>query len=94
MAKKTSTVWILGLVIAGSLTSQAQALYRRPTLDELAAIADDNGVLPQPYLALTNANVVDVRGWSILRGVTIVLRSGKIVSVGAELPPADAASAW
>jgi imidazolonepropionase-like amidohydrolase len=65
-------------------------LYRRPSLESLEALADSDGVLPQPFLALTNANVVDVRGGTILRGVTVVVRNGKIESVGASAPPAGA----
>lgn len=73
-----------------AVTSFAQELYRRPSLDDLAAIADADGVLPQPFLALTNANVVDVRSGSILEGVTVVLRNGNIESVGTDAPPAGA----
>ena len=91
-SKKASRVLTLvaWVSVSGVLASDAQELYRRPTLDELAAIADAEGILPQPYLALTNANVVDVRGGSILRDVTVVLRSGKIESVGANEPPSGA----
>lgn len=92
MTKVKPKVFILLTWAAVSLavTSFAQELYRRPSLDELAAIADADGVLPQPFLALTNANVVDVRGGSILEGVTVVLRNGNIESVGTDAPPAGA----
>ncbi|MFQ5792125.1 MAG: amidohydrolase family protein, partial [Acidobacteriota bacterium] len=50
----------------------------------------DEDVLPQPYLALTHVNVVDVRSGDIARDVTVVLRDGKIASVGAGEGPADA----
>ncbi len=39
-------------------------------------------------LALTNANVVDVRAGQVRAGVTIVLHDGKITSVGTAPPPA------
>lgn len=41
-------------------------------------------------LALTNANVVDVRTGRILMHATIVLRDGKIASIGSSARPADA----
>ena len=70
--------------------ADAQELYRKPSLDELAAMAGADGVIPQPFLALRNANVVDVRAGTILPSVTIVLRDGKIESVGSDQPPAGA----
>ncbi len=42
-----------------------------------------DGTLPQADVALINANVVDVRGGAIRRGVTVLVRGGRIVSVGA-----------
>lgn len=68
----------------------AQELYRRPTLDELASVANDDGIIPQPFLALANANVVDVRGGGISRDVIVVVRGGRIESVGAGAPPTGA----
>ena len=38
--------------------------------------------LPREPMALVNANVVDVRTGRVARGVTIVLRDGRIASVG------------
>lgn len=67
----------------------AQDPYLRPPLAERDAMANDAGVLPQLDVALTNANVVDVRSGRILRDVTVTLKDGLIVSVG----PASAASA-
>lgn len=79
--------WLTVIVVA---PVGAQELYRRPSLDELAAIANADGILPQPFLALTHANVVDVRGGTVLRDVTIVLRDGQIESVGSAQPPSGA----
>lgn len=42
--------------------------------------------LPQDPIALVNANVVNVTDGSIQRGVTIVMRNGRIESVGAAAP--------
>ena len=58
----------------------AQELYRSSGLKPLEA--DGNQVIPQPYLALMNANVLDVRTGNILSNTTVVLRDGVILSVG------------
>ena len=42
---------------------------------------------PPDALALTNANVVNVADGTIQRGVVVVLRGGRIESVGADAPP-------
>jgi imidazolonepropionase-like amidohydrolase len=49
-----------------------------------------DGVIPQPYLAFTNANVVDVRGGTIAHDAMVVVRDGRIVSVGHGTVPAGA----
>ncbi len=46
--------------------------------------------LPRPAIALTHANVVDVVGGGITRNATVVLRDGRIASIGTAAPPADA----
>lgn len=38
--------------------------------------------LPQPYLAIVHANVIDVRSGNVTPDATVVLRDGRIVSVG------------
>jgi imidazolonepropionase-like amidohydrolase len=45
------------------------------------------GGLPQEPLALVNANVVSVTDGAVQRGVTLVLRSGRIESIGPAAPP-------
>ena len=40
-------------------------------------------------LALTNANVVDVRAGEVRTGLTVVLRGGTIASIGTDPPPTD-----
>lgn len=52
----------------------------------LAVRAQTPPVPPAP-LMLTNASVVDVATGEIRRGQTIVLRDGRIVSIGAAAPP-------
>jgi imidazolonepropionase-like amidohydrolase len=46
--------------------------------------------LPQPHLALVHGNVLDVRTGAITADATIVLRDGKIVSIGSGPPPPGA----
>ena len=46
--------------------------------------------LPQPLTVLTNANVVNVRNGEVSRSVQVVLRDGKIESIGSDPAPADA----
>jgi len=45
---------------------------------------------PQPYLALVNGNVLDVRTGDIAATATVVLRDGKIISIGPGPAPAGA----
>ncbi|HJO39407.1 MAG: amidohydrolase family protein [Vicinamibacterales bacterium] len=73
-----------------AVPARAQNPYARPSLEVLAAAAGADGILPQPFIALTGANVIDVRSGSVLGDVSIVLREGRIVSVGPEAPPAAA----
>jgi imidazolonepropionase-like amidohydrolase len=49
-----------------------------------------NGIIPQPLLALTHANVVDIRTGTVRTDVTLVLRDGKIAAIGNAPPPAGA----
>jgi imidazolonepropionase-like amidohydrolase len=52
--------------------------------------AQSNAVIPQPFLALTHAQVVNVRTGEIARDVTLVVRDGRIVSIGPGGAPAGA----
>lgn len=81
------------LLVAGFLTGGfvlAQDPYLRPSLEARQAIADGAGVIPQVFVALTNANVVDVRNGEILVNVTVVVKDGIIVSVDNNRPPGGA----
>ena len=51
----------------------------------LAASMGD--AIPQPNLALTNANVIDVESGEIQKDATVVLSEGKIASIGSEEIP-------
>ena len=70
--------------------AHSQDPYLRPSLEAREAMTSDAGVIPQLFIALTNANVVDVRSGEILRGVTVTVRDGTIVSVGRGNPPGGA----
>lgn len=89
MANITTRTIILASVLMGCL-AHAQDPYLRPSIGTREAISDSAGVLPQLDLAMTNANVVDVRSGDILTGVTVVVRAGMIVSVGNDEPPRGA----
>ena len=82
------TILLLVLVTGGS--AMAQDPYARAPLEAREDLANGEGVLPQVYVAMTNANVVDVRNGQILRHVTVTVQEGRILSVGRDRPPADA----
>jgi len=54
------------------------------------ALASQGQPLPQPHLALVDANVIDVRTGDVIAGATVVLQDGNIVSIGTGAPPSDA----
>src|SRR5690349_11467716 len=53
-----------------------------------ASLSAQGGGLPQEPIALVNANVVSVSDGAVQRGVTVVLRGGRIESIGASPAPA------
>lgn len=88
MKKLICLILVAGLFIPNLVV--AQDPYVRKPLSEREAMATAEGKLPQLHMALTNANVVDVRTGNILERVTVVIRDGKIQSVGNDAPPAGA----
>lgn len=54
----------------------------------LLLLALQQGPIPQPYLALTGASVVDVTTGSITRDVTVVLQEGRILRIAPGPAPA------
>ena len=58
--KLITKISIAVCLFAGSL-AWAQDPYLRPSIGLRAAMADGSGALPQLNVAMTNANVVDVR---------------------------------
>src|SRR5687768_18611299 len=54
----------------------------------ITAVAAQRPIVPpQEALALTNASVVNVRTGAVLRNATVVLRGGRIESVGTAAAP-------
>ena len=76
-------ILLLFLLWAGQLT--AQPIHRIGK-----AMPGADSILPQPYLALTNANVLDVRTGEILESRTVVLQDGLIQSITTGAPPQGA----
>ena len=89
MIRRLSVAALLACIVTNS-SAFAQDPYLRPSLDAREAMTDDAGVIPQPFIAMTNANVLNVRNGEILQGVTVVVRDGTIVSVGNDGPPRGA----
>src|SRR5690349_4734610 len=59
-------------------------------LCSIAAISAQRSPAAVDAIALTNANVVNVRTGAIQRGVTVVIRGSTIESIGAAAAPAGA----
>ena len=87
MLRTSSTSVLFAFLFIAGL-SHAQDPYLRPSLDAREALSNDQSIIPQLHMAMTNANVVDVRSGDILSDVTVVVRDSKIVSVGDDVPPA------
>ena len=56
----------------------------------IAVVSAQRGPAPLDVIALTNANVVNVRTGAIQRNATVILRGGSIESIGAAGAPAGA----
>ncbi len=48
---------------------------------------DASGIIPQPHLALVNTHVVNVRTGDVLVNAVVVVRDGRIESVGTDAAP-------
>ncbi len=99
MIRRLHVVALTVLVLAGRVGSiLAQGGGERPKplhvstpdVDNYADRASRPEILPRPLMAITNANVIDVRTGRVLPKSTVVLRDGLIASVGQALPPAGA----
>jgi imidazolonepropionase-like amidohydrolase len=70
-------------MIRGSMRNHAAALAFF-----LCSVPAAGRAAPPESMALVNANVVDVRAGAVIAAVTVVLRDGRIESVGKNPPPA------
>ena len=62
------------------------------SLQSTSVAAQRGGVIPQQPIALLNANVINVRTGGVQRNATLVMRGGKIESVGVGAAPAGTRS--
>ena len=73
--------------VAGPLALAAGIAAAQPTVPYLPG---EDGILPQPHVALVNTHVVNVVDGTVLEDAVVVVREGMIESVGAGPPPEDA----
>ncbi len=78
---KIPAVWIAFVFLSISAKTWAQPELVEP---------DASGVIPQAHVALTNTHVVNVRTGDILTDALVVVRDGRIESVGSGPPPEGA----
>jgi len=76
----------LALAGAAALAATSPLAAQGP----VATLGPAAAPIPQAHMALTHANVVDVRDGRIIPDTTVVVRDGTIVSVGATAAPAGA----
>ena len=73
--------------LAGSLALAGGLASAQPTVPYLP---DEDGILPQPHVALVNTHVVNVMDGTVLEDAVVVVRDGLIESVGTDPPPEGA----
>ena len=73
--------------LAGSLALAGGLASAQPTVPYLPG---EDGILPQPHVALVNTHVVNVVDGSVLEDAVVVVRDGLIESVGTDPPPEGA----
>ena len=73
--------------VAGPLALAAGIAAAQPTVPYLPG---EDGILPQPHVALVNTHVVNVVDGTVLEDAVVVVREGMIESVRAGPPPEDA----
>ncbi|MCY3746412.1 MAG: amidohydrolase family protein [Acidobacteria bacterium] len=71
--------------VAGSLAFAAGIAAAQPTVPYLP---NEDGILPQPHVALVNTHVVNVVDGTVLEDAVVVVRDGLIESVGTDAPAA------
>ena len=77
----------LVLTLAGVLAIAAGIAAAQPTVPYLPG---EDGILPQPHVALVNTHVVNVMDGTVLEDAVVVVREGLIESVGTDPPPEGA----
>ncbi len=70
--------------VTGSLALAAGIAAAQPTVPYLPG---EDGILPQPHVALVNTHVVNVVDGTVLEDAVVVVRNGLIESVGTDPPP-------
>lgn len=77
----------LAPAVAGVLALAAGIAAAQPAVPYLPG---EDGILPQPHVALVNTHVVNVVDGTVLEDAVVVVREGLIESVGAGPPPEGA----
>lgn len=73
--------------LAGSLALAGGLASAQPTVPYLPG---EDGIVPQPHVALVNTHAVNVVDGSVLEDAVVVVRDGLIESVGTDPPPEGA----
>ncbi len=73
--------------VTGMLALAAGTAAAQPTVPYLPG---EDGILPQPHVALVNTHVVNVVDGTVLEDAVVVVRDGLIESVGTDPPPEGA----
>ena len=82
MTRLSSSTGLLGVFVCLTGTAAAQ-----PTVPYLPG---EDGILPQPHVALVNTHVVNVVDGTVIEDAVVVVRDGLIESVGTDPPPEGA----
>lgn len=89
-AVSVAAIAAIGLMAQSGGERPKQPHFATPDREPYWDRATRPEILPQPHLAIVNANVIDVRTGRVLPNATVISRDGKIVSVGNDAAPAGA----
>ncbi|MYB32757.1 MAG: amidohydrolase family protein [Acidobacteria bacterium] len=76
--------------LAAVVVALALAIGTAAAQPTIPYLPGEDGVLPQPHVALANTHVVNVVDGTVLENAVVVVRDGLIESVGTEPPPEGA----
>lgn len=76
--------------LAAVVVALALAIGTAAAQPTVPYLPGEDGVLPQPHVALVNTHVVNVVDGTVLEDAVVVVRDGRIESVGADPPPEGA----